>query len=996
MLRSEPNRQGLIASATVAVLALTGASAPPSMAAASQGSPPPISAMVRSLPAAPGDVSRLLAPVRSELAGALARIGAVRSSIPRGSFVERVRSVLSAGGGSSVSVPRMDPPSWRQVTSVNRLPFPLRQPVAGLDAAVQQAISMLPKPTEAQLARGVRAVLSGFSHRSGPVVESRDPSAPGRVSRLRLGWESSLRSRHFSGVRTGGREDPQAALLIAAALDKYLPALEAARDRVPSRAGTAASGCDMLDRTPYLCVGSDADNTHEENQALLIDLGGGDTYSNSAGGAPFLPEGGAAYIPVSVNLDLSGDDTYVAGRMQANAFGDQLTLGQGAGLVGSLGFAVDLAGSDSYSAGAAPTPPGDQSTLIAQGAGVGATGLLFDLSGDDSYRATGVDGTNDVVFALAQGVGDACYLMGTTDPTQPTPVGAGCSMGALVDLGGGNDAYSIDASSTFATPEDFPVVSGVAPERVALGQGVGTFGFGILYDDGGKDAFSASASARRPGRLSYPLSGWAPEARVTAQGSGNGMLLEGSGDTTYQVHAEGVGTVIVNGAGQGVGAGILDDEGGDDAYVVNGSITFDPSIVIDDSCAADGQQPCASAKASVSGRRSAIGSTTARFGTMSVAGQGVGSFGLGLLFDHAGNDTYEATSTEQLDAVLHDQLSSPEAPPSLDVEGYSTASLYAQGVGVQAGAGVLWDQQGDDSYEARSVNETHASATSDHASGDPSVTALPGWLHSIGAQGATDFAAFNPQGALIDLGGDTDRFEVVAINPTTTAPDPAGAFQPGNWWPPVQGTGSGGLFVATGDDPQVISSPSSPACVGDRGYGTWAGCPLSIHTTDEGNDPDNASWDSQGDGVGFAPNATGSAPSLTLTSDTPTTAARDSEDHGQRYSDPPSPSFPRVPVGARLKGPDGQPLAGAVVHFDLQMFCRACYLLSGFYAVWLNFWQADAVTDSDGVARASLPLWGTGSFWDTSADYRIAATYDGQQGDPGVYPAHAAQPLALT
>ena len=83
--------------------------------------------------------------------------------------------------------------------------------------------------------------------------------------------------------------------------------------------------------------------------------------------------------------------------------------------------------------------------------------------------------------------------------------------------------------------------------------------------------------------------------------------------------------------------------------------------------------------------------------------------------------------------------------------------------------------------------------------------------------------------------------------------------------------------------------------------------------------------------------------SVGFTPDTP-----DSGSVGYRlFGDPPLNAGSTIEVGATLTGPDGTPLAGRTVHFDLEGLLKAD---STFYKAWMTTWESDAVTNADGVA----------------------------------------------
>jgi hypothetical protein len=124
------------------------------------------------------------------------------------------------------------------------------------------------------------------------------------------------------------------------------------------------------------------------------------------------------------------------------------------------------------------------------------------------------------------------------------------------------------------------------------------------------------------------------------------------------------------------------------------------------------------------------------------------------------------------------------------------------------------------------------------------------------------------------------------------------------------------------------------------------------------------------------------------------------------FIDPVTADRPRIEAGAALTGPNGSPLADAVVHFTFQYLLTAAHPAPQVTLNYpFNLWRADAVTGTDGIARAVLPVWGikaiqeayqsTISLWGTPSElhFRVFATYDG---GPGLYPQHAELPLTVT
>jgi hypothetical protein len=359
--------------------------------------------------------------------------------------------------------------------------------------------------------------------------------------------------------------------------------------------------------------------------------------------------------------------------------------------------------------------------------------------------------------------------------------------------------------------------------------------------------------------------------------------------------------------------------------------------------------------------------------------------GLGLLEDHKGNDHYHAASVERLDVSLHDQLSQPTAPPDLEVHSFLPAMIYAQGAGMGFGHGdgALIDHEGDDTYVARSVNSTSATASSDHASGTPRVVAMPqhglGRLF-IGAQGEQRPGETETWGALLDLDGTNDSFTAVSEVPITTSPDPTGALQGGYDWSHFQGSSEGGIlgggiFVALGDHPTMVSSPARPVCsqsAGLRGSSSWFECAAW------GEDPAHSPIDNWGNGqaFGYAPNATGVSPVISFTAATPSRASTGTS----------------VPVQVALHAADGTPLAGQAVRVDLESrFCPPAPTTVP--CSWQNQSERQGTTDVNGLATIQVPA-GVSLFDDPgNLQFQLYASYDGSLS--GFCPAYAATPMTL-
>ncbi|MBW2261843.1 MAG: hypothetical protein JRG91_07710 [Deltaproteobacteria bacterium] len=242
---------------------------------------------------------------------------------------------------------------------------------------------------------------------------------------------------------------------------------------------------------------------------LLVDGGGDDTYLDG------VATNTTIHLPVSVVLDLAGDDTYRSTDewdiSEARVPG-HVSCMQGAGIFG-VAILDDAQGADDYHAG-----------YVAQGAGIFGVGVLADHGGSDRYRG----------YSNCQGSADFGY-------------------GLLVDLGGTADEY----------------------ETLQRSQGYGgPRGMGWLVDDGGDDTYLAIAE---PLVVDWAGEGsnWSgsqgfgygvrdgfftPGAPIFSGGLGGLFDLDGNDD--YQC------AVMCQGFGYAFGTGLFYDPRGDDDHLV--------------------------------------------------------------------------------------------------------------------------------------------------------------------------------------------------------------------------------------------------------------------------------------------------------------------------------------------------------------------------------------------------------------------------------------------
>lgn len=326
-----------------------------------------------------------------------------------------------------------------------------------------------------------------------------------------------------------------------------------------------------------IVVGGTGTSYYYADAAVIIDLGGNDYYFNNPGSS-------SKDIPVSICIDLSGDDIY-------HATGP---FSQGTGRFG-IGLLMDFMGNDKY-----------LSQDFSQGSCLFGIGLLMDNEGNDFYsghvanQGVGFCGTgllrehggNDVYFSrqFAQGVG---FTKG---------------FGALIDSDGNDFYFAGGEYPDFRDPEkSFQSMSqgmgmGIRPEESIVGA---SGGIGILIDQKGVDQYHGDYFSQGSGYY-YSL----------------GLLCDKEGNDTYSVGR------YAQGAGIHSAIGLLKDIAGDDTYVCTFGVSqgcgHDTGIgfLVDDS-----------------------GNDAYRSKTTS---QGVGlEKGIGVLADFHGNDIYDANDRSQ-------------------------------------------------------------------------------------------------------------------------------------------------------------------------------------------------------------------------------------------------------------------------------------------------------------------------------------------------------------
>ena len=902
--------------------------------------------------------SQARAALEDESNRASALASSMRAAMTRGS----IQDLISMAFGSNT-------PS----TTARTTPITLADAIGGLADAVRQAEGLIQPMATGDWMQAAQAKVAAHTQRL-PRAQ-RTITAPGSVLPL-LPSAAALTTRPVAApvdVSRLERAHREAAGLLAVALDEALPSLGSTST---SSTGITAAGCDLVDQTPVLCVGSAADNVYTKDASLLVDLGGNDVYENTAGGAPFTSDGQPVFV--SVNVDVEGNDRYVAQRVPGDLVGGPLVTGQGAGTSGGIGVAVDMSGDDTYEAEGIPTGDGAASSfLTAQGAGNLGTGILLDLGGKDSYSTDGPDGVtpptqSHVSISAAQGAG---YV----------------GVGLLVDAGTGSDTYDADAGTLEHTKPSSSTV-GAYPYRMLVAQGGAAIGTGVLADGGGAGALTMTGTVTRTGMNRFPEDLSAGSAKLYGQGFasiGTGLLVQGGGDTVYSIDVHGIGTVMADARAQGYGEfgglGLIDDLGGDDHYSVTADFVLDRELMTGDLCKSGIQEKC---NLTVNGDRV--------LPSLQVHTQATGVVsGTGVVLDHEGNDAYDASVSQSVTATLQENRTAGK-PAVLDVVGYGSPALYAQGTGLTGGNGILADAAGTDAYQATIANPVDASATSTAGQAVPETQATSSGMMFTAAQGAGDDNG--AAGLLVDAAGNGDVLRTEVTNVASSSSGPDTAFRLGWHWPYFQGAGQGGYLEVLGSNPRVFSTPSRPACAGSdpgsRGFASWNDCVYG-HSEDPAREQyENYNESSPFVSAGQVPNAVGAQPGLAFNDATASTAKADLNEEAT--------SRARFPVEAVLNMPDGTPLANEPVHLVLQFECDAiCQgdVLAedpdGSGKTWVNQYQETAVTDATGLARARLPLRAIGLLMNLvpTVRFRLVAVYDGS---PGLRPRHVGRPIEIT
>lgn len=246
----------------------------------------------------------------------------------------------------------------------------------------------------------------------------------------------------------------------------------------------------IIDIPGLLAVGDTTDGHYppSKDYAVLIDLGGNDTYQNRVGGSAPSSPGVASLV-----LDLGGNDQYWTP----------------AGSLGSNGILIDFAGDDHYASDGKSmgyATPIDPRRL--------ALGLLLDLRGNDHYESNGIGmGAVDDAIAPSHVIGQQVTLGILLDvegddtysgPTQGyARAGArmpSTGLGLFVDLQG-NDAYAPVGEQGRTTNARQTLADGAFAQLVAGGFFDGNGWDSYLLDNQRGGHFDASRRFNNAGRI---------------------------------------------------------------------------------------------------------------------------------------------------------------------------------------------------------------------------------------------------------------------------------------------------------------------------------------------------------------------------------------------------------------------------------------------------------------------------------------------------------------
>ncbi len=327
---------------------------------------------------------------------------------------------------------------------------------------------------------------------------------------------------------------------ISAAIDDFIRNLPDDRHSAGYFQSEATAKSFLLDiPTPLgsIIIAGTGDDRHARSGALIVDIGGNDTY-RLKGRTDLSPPG-----RISVLIDLQGNDVHgTKGDRAVQGFGNL-----------SVELLVDLQGDDRYRAGD-----------LAQGCGIFGIGILADYEGNDKYEM-GVMGQGFGLFGIG-------VLLDRRGSDRYTVTGLGQGVGSTMGAGllcdaGGSDKYLADRNRIRGQllPDDWSHVQGVglSVRSPDWGRQASLYGGVGFLSDGGGDDFYYSSHENCMG-ASYFLS--------------IGALVDHDGSDRY---------IPENGLGVGfaihLGSAVFVDHRGDDRYygnLLSGGAASDRSVAI--------------------------------------------------------------------------------------------------------------------------------------------------------------------------------------------------------------------------------------------------------------------------------------------------------------------------------------------------------------------------------------------------------------------------------
>lgn len=722
-----------------------------------------LAAFLAQLPPAHAEIA---APRSDQLAEANRRIDAARALASRGGLGE---AVLAASRLAEVEpvVPRVD-----AVAVPSGVPAPIAGEVGGLLAAIEAAAPVPDRAVDASDAeiREVLADAMGWAPSLGMDGDGRPVIRSPQQERLQEWTEAHVDRAQIHG----------GALLLARAIDAALPALRSYAGGLPADAPEAP--CSVANHAPVLCIGGAGESTYPADYALQIDMGGDDTYTNSNAGTNTV----LGTTPVQILIDQGGNDLY-EGRTWSGTFAANV---QGSGQYG-YGMLVDASGNDTYQA---VNERFETDSVIAQGVGALGAGMLADLAGSDSYRAIN---TGPARFGNALVIAQSYGTLG--------------GVGITLDRGAGDDSYFMQGNPPNVETEQ--EVSAINVQTRTYGWAVA--GAATLWsDEGGNDTVVAEATSP-PIAPDDPRSLGSP-ARHEIQGfgmaatAGAALTMSGPGSTTWLGRAAATGPSTSQRSFQGFGQGgqpalgALVDAGGDDSYLVELVAEAIDTATVGDGCECDGTF------------------SYAESGSISAYSHGMGALGgVGILRDQGGNDLYRVDIRTTATATATDDRTSgspaDEGAHAMAVN--SNVGAFGQGAAGDA-AGALYDEGGNDRYEANILTTAGATATAAHPDVPERGSATTGYAF-VQVQASSSLGSHVE---LIDRGGNDTYATTGAVSATASPPTEVVS---GTASSSVQGSVSqaSALFAdlagGTADTDTFSATPPDATLSGTRGQGTW-------------------------------------------------------------------------------------------------------------------------------------------------------------------------------